>query len=59
VEKLLFKDSQIVEALKHAEAGVTIPELCGELGVSSSTFYNMVSSTSLYLVSNQQQTVAY
>ena len=29
----------VVEALKRVEAGVTVPELCRELGVSSATFY--------------------
>ena len=39
MKKSRFTDSQIVEALKRAEAGVTVPELCRELGVSSATFY--------------------
>ena len=39
MKKSRFTDSQIVEALKRAEAGVTAPELCRELGVSSATLY--------------------
>ena len=39
MKKSRFTDSQIVEALKRAEAGVTVPELCRERGVSSATFY--------------------
>ena len=38
MKKSRFTDSQIVEALKRAEAGVTVPELCRGLGVSSATF---------------------
>lgn len=34
-----FTDSQIMKALKHAEAGLAVPELCRELGISSATFY--------------------
>ncbi len=34
-----FTDSQILEALKRAEAGLAVPELCRELGISSATFY--------------------
>jgi putative transposase len=34
-----FTDSQILEALKCAEAGLAVPELCRELGISSATFY--------------------
>ena len=34
-----FTDSQIVDALKRVEAGLAVPELCRELGISSATFY--------------------
>ena len=34
-----FTDSQIMEALNRAEAGLAVPELCHELGISSATFY--------------------
>jgi putative transposase len=39
MKKSRFTDSQIMEALKRAEAGVSVPELCRELGVSTATFY--------------------
>ena len=39
MKKSKFSDSQIIEALKRAEGGVTVPELCRELGISSATFY--------------------
>jgi putative transposase len=34
-----FTDSQIMQILKQAEAGVSAPELCREHGLSSATFY--------------------
>lgn len=39
MKKSRFMDSQIMEALKRAEAGLAVPELCRELGISSATFY--------------------
>ena len=39
MKKSRFTDSQIIDALKRAEAGLAVPELCRELGVSSATFY--------------------
>ena len=39
MKKSRFTDSQIIDALKRAEAGQTVPELCRELGISSATFY--------------------
>lgn len=34
-----FTDSQIMQILKQAEAGISVPELCREHGISSATFY--------------------
>ena len=34
-----FTDSQIIDALKRVEAGLAVPEVCRELGISSATFY--------------------
>ena len=34
-----FSDSQIMEALKRVEAGIGVPEICRELGISTATFY--------------------
>ena len=39
MKKSRFTDSQIIEAIKRAEAGLAVPELCRELGISSATFY--------------------
>ena len=39
MKKSRFTDSQIIDALKRAEAGPTVPEICRELGISSATFY--------------------
>ena len=35
-----FTESQIVFALKQAETGVAVAEVCRKLGVSEATFYN-------------------
>ena len=34
-----FTDSQIIDALKRADAGLAVPDVCRELGISSATFY--------------------
>ena len=39
MKKSRFTDSQIRDALKRAEAGLAVPEVCRELGISSATFY--------------------
>ncbi|UQN12731.1 IS3 family transposase [Methylococcus capsulatus] len=39
MKKSKFSDSQIIEALKRVEAGLSVPELCRELGISTATFY--------------------
>jgi putative transposase len=39
MKKSKFTEEQVVYALKHAEAGVPIKELCRKYGVSEATFY--------------------
>ena len=39
MKKSRFTDSQIMEALKRVEAGLAVPELCREMGISSAAFY--------------------
>ncbi len=39
MKKSRFTDSQIMDVLKRAEAGLAVPEVCRELGISSATFY--------------------
>jgi len=39
MRKIRFTESQIVDALKRAEAGVQVKALCRELQISSATFY--------------------
>lgn len=34
-----FTDSQIMKALKRVDAGLAVPEICRELGISTATFY--------------------
>ena len=34
-----FTDAQIMQILKQAEGGVTVPDLCREHGMSRATFY--------------------
>jgi putative transposase len=39
MKKSKFSDSQIMAALKKGEAGVSPPDICREMGISSATFY--------------------
>jgi len=39
MKKSRYSDSQIMTILKQAEAGVPVPELCREHGMSSASFY--------------------
>lgn len=39
MKKSKFSDSQIMQALKRVEAGLCVPELCREIGISTATFY--------------------
>lgn len=39
MKKSKFSDAQIMDALKRAEAGMKVPDLCRELGISMATFY--------------------
>ena len=34
-----FTDIQIMDALKRVDAGLAVPEVCRELGISTATFY--------------------
>jgi putative transposase len=39
MRKSKFTDSQVMDALKRVDAGLAVPDLCRELGISSATFY--------------------
>ncbi len=39
MKKSKFTYSQIMEALKRVEVGLSVPEICRGLGFSSATFY--------------------
>jgi len=39
MKKSRYTDSQIIDTLKRAEAGLAVPDLCRELGISSATLY--------------------
>jgi len=39
MKKPRFKESQIFQVLKEAEAGVPVPELCRKYGMSGASFY--------------------
>ena len=39
MKKSKFSDSQIMHALKRVEAGLPVPDLCREIGISTATFY--------------------
>jgi putative transposase len=40
MKKSKFTEAQIVFAIKQAETGTPVEELCRKLGVTSATFYN-------------------
>jgi putative transposase len=39
MKKSRFTDSQIMDALKRFEAGLSVSHLCRDLGISTPTFY--------------------
>ena len=38
-KKSKFSDSQIMQALKRVQAGLSVPDLCREICISTATFY--------------------
>jgi putative transposase len=40
MKKARFTESQIVTSIKKQEGGISIKEICRELGISEATFYN-------------------
>ncbi len=40
MKKSKFTEAKIVFALKQAETGVTVEEICRKMGISEATFYN-------------------
>lgn len=40
MKKSRFTEEQIVFALKQAELGTSVPEVCRKLGISDATFYS-------------------
>jgi len=39
MRKSRFTDSQIMDALRRVEAGIGVPDLCRDMGISMATFY--------------------
>ena len=39
MKKSKYSDSQIMSIIKQAEAGIPVPDLCREHGMSSASFY--------------------
>lgn len=40
MKKKTFTESQIVAAIQKQESGITIKDICREMGISEATFYN-------------------
>ena len=39
MKRSAFADSQNMEAVKRMELGISVPDFCKELGISTATFY--------------------
>ena len=39
MKKSRYGDSQIMDTLKRVDAGLGVPDVCRELGISTATFY--------------------
>ena len=39
MKKSRFSDGQIMDALKRVEPGLSVPDVCRDLGISVATFY--------------------
>lgn len=40
MKKTKFTEAQIVFALRQADTGVTVAEVCRKMGISEATYYN-------------------
>jgi putative transposase len=40
MKKTKFTETQIIFALKQAETGISVEEVCRKIGISEATFYN-------------------
>jgi putative transposase len=40
MKKSKFTESQIIFALRQAETGITVAEVCRKMGISEATYYN-------------------
>ena len=45
MKKTKFAEAQIVFALRQADTGTVVAEVCRKMGISESTFYNWKRST--------------
>lgn len=45
MKKSRYTEEQIAFALKQAEVGCTVAEVCRKMGISEATFYNWKKST--------------
>ena len=55
MKKSRYPESQIFQILKEAEAGVPVPELCREHGMSNASFYKWRSKYGGMDVSNMKR----
>lgn len=44
-----YTEEQVAFALKQAELGTPVPEVCRKMGVSDATFYNCARSTAAWV----------
>jgi putative transposase len=55
MKKSLFKEEQIIKAIKQHEAGDSLDDLCREFGISKGTFYNWKAKFGVMDVSEAQR----
>jgi putative transposase len=52
MKKTKFTEAQIVFALRQADTGIAVSEVCRKMGISEATFYNWKKSLEAWAYAN-------